>query len=105
MARLNPAGLQRRKSSVPVPEGCSVHWGSGTRERAAVLLGDAPGGLGVGTWRRHEDGGAVVPQLFDALLDVGERSVVAALRRAREVRPREPAAGQLLDRGHVDDPV
>ena len=65
---------------------------------AASLLGRRPG-------RRHEHGLAVVAQLGDRLADVGEGAVPAALGRGREVGTREPAAGQLLDRGDVDDPV
>jgi hypothetical protein len=49
--------------------------------------------------------GAVVAELLDALLDVGQCAVVAALGGGVEVGPGEPSARQLLDRGDVDDPV
>ena len=54
---------------------------------------------------RDEDGLAVVAQLLDALLDVGERAVVATLGRGGEVGAGVPPARELLDGGDVDDPV
>src|SRR3954447_437838 len=74
-------------------------------QRAAVLDGQCPGRLGVRSGRRHEHRGPVEAQLLDALLDVGQGTVVAGLRRRVEVGAWVPAAGQLLDRGHVHDPV
>src|SRR3954447_14546705 len=70
-------------------------------ERTAVLLRDRPGGVAVRPRGRHEHGLAVVAQLLDALLDVGERTVVAALGGRLEVGAWIPAPGQLLDRGHI----
>ncbi len=70
-----------------------------------VLRGDRAGGVGVRTRLRDEDRLAVVAQFGDGLADVGEGAVVAVLLRAVEVGPGVPAAGQLLDRGDVHDPV
>ncbi len=67
-----------------------------------MLGGDLLRGRGVRAGRCHEDGLAVVAQLLDALLDVGESAVVAALGGRGEVGPRVPATGELLDRGDVD---
>ena len=47
---------------------------------------------------------AVVLQLRDRLVDVGERLVLAFLREARD-HVGAPALGELLQRGHVDDAV
>src|SRR5687767_3429121 len=77
-----------------------IDTGLGTEpgEPAAVPRGDLPGAGAVRAGLGHEDGLPVVAQLLDALLDVGERAVVAALGRSREVGPRVPPAGELLDR-------
>ena len=69
------------------------------RRRSSRAVSVSGPGLG------HEERLAVVLQLLDALLDVGERAVAAALLGGGEVDPRVPAAGQLLDRRDVDDPV
>src|SRR3954454_2286580 len=72
--------------------------------QGALVEGGDPLRLGgVGTGGGDEDGLAVVAQLLDALADVGEGAVVAALGRRVVVGAREPAPGELLDRGDVDD--
>ena len=79
---------------------CGQRRGSMTCGRASALA-VALSGPGLG----HEDGLAVVAQLGDRLADVGEGAVAAGLLRGVEVGARVPAAGQLLDRADVDDPV
>ena len=66
---------------------------------------DLARGGGVGPRHRNENGFPVVPELGDALLDVGQRPVAADLGRAREVSARIPAPGQFLDARDVDHPV
>src|SRR5690606_6277713 len=61
--------------------------------------------VGVRARLGHEQRGAVVLQLLDALADVCERPVATALGGAVEVDPRIPAPGELLDARHVDDAV
>src|SRR5262249_3505387 len=92
----------RAPASAPLTAFCS---GGGTPrppEPAAICRAVAesrPGGRG------DEHRLPVVAQLLDALGDVGQGPVAAALGRAGEVCPRVPAARQLLDAGHVDHPV
>ena len=50
---------------------------------------------------RREEMLAVVRELADGFLDVGERLVFALLRKTRN-DPRRPAARQLLERAHVE---
>src|SRR3712207_3765542 len=94
----------RPRKSVQGPKGCSrppfaAPLGvprSGLLGGQDVLRRDRPRGVRVGPGLRDEDGLAVVAQLRDGLADVGQRAVVAVLLRTVEVRPRVPAAGQLL---------
>src|SRR6266540_350051 len=67
--------------------------------------GDRPGRVAVRSGRGHEDRLAVVTQLLDRLLDVGQGAVVTALGGGLVVGAGVPAAGELLDRRDVDDPV
>src|SRR5580704_19751138 len=70
-----------------------------------VTRGDlARGGRVEARWR-HEHGLTVVTQFLDALGDVGQGPVPAALGRAGEVSPRVPAPGELLDARHIHHPV
>src|SRR4051794_38992027 len=70
-------------------------------ERPPMQLGESLRLDALRAWRGHEDRGSVVAQLLDALEDVGQGAMVAALGRCGEVRTREPTPGQLLDRGDV----
>src|SRR5689334_19267299 len=79
--------------------------GFGAGEGAAVDRGDPTRLVAVRTGGGHEDRLPVVAELLDALPDVRERTVAAVLVRCVVVGPWEPAPRQLLDRGHVDDPV
>ena len=78
----------------------------GLRRRGASYFAAMRSGVSVsGPGCGHEQRLPVVLQLLDALADVGQRPVAAALLGGGEVDPRVPAAGQLLDRRDVDDPV
>src|ERR671921_2920183 len=82
----------------PSPQ-CRCGPRSGPGAGGSDLGGDGAGGVGVGARLRGEDGAAVVAQLVDGVADVAQGPVVAGLRRRLEVRPRIPAAGELLDGG------
>ncbi|MPM31659.1 hypothetical protein SDC9_78216 [bioreactor metagenome] len=71
-------------------------------EAGPVLARDPLQGGGVGSGLVDEDGLAVVAQLLDGLLDVGECAVVPVLGRGVVVGLRVPPPRQLLDRGDVD---
>ena len=61
--------------------------------------------LGIRAGGRDEEQIAVVAQLVNGFDDIGERTVAAVLRRTVAVDVRIPAAGELLDGAHVDDPI
>ena len=75
-------------------------------ERAACTSSATPRAVSVsGPGAGTNSACPVVLELLDALDDVGQRPVAARFSGGGEVHPRVPAAGQLLDRGHVDHPV
>src|SRR5947209_15860852 len=70
-----------------------------------VLLGHGGDLAGRRPRLRYEGGAAVVLQLTNGLVDIGERAVGQALGRLAVVDPRIPAATELFDRAHIDHPV
>src|SRR3954454_5530961 len=100
-ALLDPGPRQRRVYLLSGPVLVRAFVGERPAEALCELARLGPGPAG----GRHEDGGPVVAELLDALPDVGESPMVAALHRRVEVRPGVPAPAELLDRGDVDDPV
>ena len=69
------------------------------------LLGHGPALLARRALAGGEEEPAVVAQLVDRLQDVGQGPMSAVLVGGVEEGARVPALGELLDRGHVHDPV
>src|ERR1700754_2115184 len=96
---------------VPASAGTSTSLARRLRNiEPGYLLARDLGGSGLcllcgGSRLRDEEGAAVVLQLADRLLDVGERPVRQSLLGLRVEHPGEPAAAQLLHRADVDHAV
>src|SRR4249919_2790413 len=70
-----------------------------------MSISDLLGCRAVRSGLRHKDRIAVVPQLLDRFLDIGERTMVAGLGRSLVIHPGIPAAHQLLDAGDINAAV